>query len=288
MPAAQTLVPDVDLNPVTYVFSGSGPEGKTFQVAVTGSGVTIDDVVVGDWIVRADGLNAEGTIILTGSTAVTVEGETRTEAHITPGPVTGTGSMSIAITWNRSLTADPEVRTEMVDASGNRTVRTVPETVEGRAETVLTGLTSGYYQLSVTLLDGGKTAAGRVETVRIVAGNQTEVLFPFDAINKPGTPIRITTERFTIEWDPPPSDTDFDRYHIYYRPRGTWDWIPLTELSAADGPRLSMDASLLPYGTYEIAVSSSYLGAESDLHSSMDDTADPATGWYVEWIGPGG
>ena len=40
----------------------------------------------------------------------------------------------------------------------------------------------------------------------------------------------------------------------------------------------------LVHGSYEFAVSSvSLTGMESELHTSLDETADPTTGWYLDW-----
>jgi hypothetical protein len=44
---------------------------------------------------------------------------------------------------------------------------------------------------------------------------------------------------------------------------------------------------MLPYGVYEFAVTSvSTDGLESEIHSSLDDNADPAGGWFLDWRAP--
>jgi hypothetical protein len=105
-------------------------------------------------------------------------------------------------------------------------------------------------------------------------------------LNKVGEPISVTTDQFVIAWDPPSDSSSIDSYNVYYRERGTYDWTLLTSVDATSTPELTITESLLPYGTYEMAVTSVASSTESEKHTSMDDNASPTTGWYVEWIGP--
>lgn len=66
-------------------------------------------------------------------------------------------------------------------------------------------------------------------------------------------------------------------------------WRYLGSVDAAGEPSftISVGASSLGYGSYELAVTSvDATGVESARHSSLDWSADPASGWYVNWYGP--
>jgi hypothetical protein len=92
--------------------------------------------------------------------------------------------------------------------------------------------------------------------------------------------IELTDAAFTLVWDEP--QTQVAEYRIYYRPHRRRRWTLL-----ADGlpqPSLTVDTSVMEAGAYEFAVS--YVcteGSESVKHTSLDATADPGVGWYLEW-----
>ena len=106
-------------------------------------------------------------------------------------------------------------------------------------------------------------------------------------------PLQIISksESLTLEWDSPnplhsASVSDVFSYNLYYRPYSTSAWFLLTEVSAEMHPVFEITNDMLNYGLYEFAVSSvSADGTESALHESTDYTANPITGWYVNWIG---
>jgi len=39
----------------------------------------------------------------------------------------------------------------------------------------------------------------------------------------------------------------------------------------------------LQYGVYEFAVTAMYSTGESDYHTSLDTTAQPDVGWFLDW-----
>ena len=85
----------------------------------------------------------------------------------------------------------------------------------------------------------------------------------------------------TLTWDPP--DTPVTAYRIYYSEHEFESWIPLDEIAAAEPPEYEVMHANVGDGSFDFAVTSVYAGQESELHSSLDGTAAPARGWYVEW-----
>ena len=85
-----------------------------------------------------------------------------------------------------------------------------------------------------------------------------------------------------LAWDPP-QETAVTGYRIYYRVLGSHVWQFLDEVTASVSPEYVVESSALPHGMYEFAVSSLDGAEESEFHCSMDDSADPATGWFAVW-----
>jgi hypothetical protein len=106
--------------------------------------------------------------------------------------------------------------------------------------------------------------------------------YPVSSIEA-GERIEITEDTFTIAWDPDPSSGIPDSYRMYFRSRGDEPWSLLSELVPNIEPEFTITQDNLSYGIYEFAVSSVKAGIESDLHTSMDDTANPGTGWFLDW-----
>ncbi|WP_319417155.1 fibronectin type III domain-containing protein [Marispirochaeta aestuarii] len=93
------------------------------------------------------------------------------------------------------------------------------------------------------------------------------------------TPYTVDGDSFTLAWNPSESE-DLLGYNVYYRPHETETWLFLID---SDEAQLEVTSAMLPGGDYEFAVSSYTATEESDLHTSLDETANPDTGWYLVW-----
>ena len=100
----------------------------------------------------------------------------------------------------------------------------------------------------------------------------------------------INSEYIQLEWDPPPVNEEYDflpvvSYKIYYRIHGMNDWILLDLIPAEQNPKYTIYHSDLGNGSYDFAVSAVQISdSESQLHSSLDISADPVGGWYIIWL----
>jgi hypothetical protein len=282
----QTVLPEQDMQVEDYTLMGSGPDGESFEVQSTDTTEEITNLEAGDWSIEAHGLNASGFLVTQGAVDTTLEPDTMNSTQVATDPVDGSGSLTITAEWNDSHTVSPTVEATIIDAYGNENAVSVPITSAGQASTTLSSVPAGYHRLSVRLLDQGTVVMGAGESVRIAADGTTTAVLSLADLNKVGEPISVTTDQFVIAWDPPSDSSSIDSYNVYYRERGTYDWTLLTNVDATSTPELTITESLLPYGTYEMAVTSVASSTESEKHTSMDDNASPSTGWYVEWIGP--
>ena len=95
----------------------------------------------------------------------------------------------------------------------------------------------------------------------------------------------------TLAWDPPLTDipnrpTEVAAYQIYYREHCTCDWLLIGEIPASRHPEYTIDYSRIDAGLYDFAVRAITVDDRaSPLHTSLDSSADPVSGWYVLWIG---
>ena len=94
--------------------------------------------------------------------------------------------------------------------------------------------------------------------------------------------IEVTADQFSLHWEA--SLDPVNEYRLYRRVHGESEWVLL--VIGLNSPQATITQAELAFGQYDFAVSYvSVSGAESDLHSSLDDTADPHTGWYLDWTG---
>jgi len=103
--------------------------------------------------------------------------------------------------------------------------------------------------------------------------------------------IVVKGNSFSFAWDPGvpeiPNDPNFVvRYNVYYRVHGSYFWRFLTDIKSTGSPECLITDELMDYGRYDFAVSAvNEQGETSTLHSSLDSTANPFCGWYINWIG---
>ena len=282
----QTVVPDTDMQPAEYSLVGTGPDGETFTLDTQDGSGEIDGLTEGEWSVEAVGENDGGFLVVQGEASTQLEADEVTSIEIPVTPVDGVGTVSISAEWDPELLVSSDIAATMTDAFGHETTVDLSMTAPGAAQAEVSGVPAGYHRLFVQLLDGGSVVTGAGESVRVVAEATTSVVLPFADLNKVGTPIHIAADQFVLAWDPPQDESTVDNYRVYARLRGEYGWTLIGEVGASSSPTFTVDSSILSYGTYEIAVSTVAGSAESEKHTSMDDNAEPNTGWYVEWVGP--
>jgi hypothetical protein len=100
--------------------------------------------------------------------------------------------------------------------------------------------------------------------------------------------IEITENSVTLAWDAPSQDIDF--YRVLFRIHGAVppaSWLVLEEnLSANPSPEYTVNNADVGNGIFDFGVVAKDMEAgteESALHSSLDTTAQPDTGWYLIW-----
>ncbi len=93
----------------------------------------------------------------------------------------------------------------------------------------------------------------------------------------------ITDDIINIAWDIN-SAGPVEEYKIYYSPHEEANWNFLDTIESTQYS-YTLHHSVIGDGSWDFAVSSvDETGAESSMHSSLDQNAHPATGWYVLWL----
>jgi hypothetical protein len=107
-----------------------------------------------------------------------------------------------------------------------------------------------------------------------------------------GEPTQILYKQplLTLAWDPPVTDfpgspTEIATYQVFYQEHGSNYWILLDEVPADRHPQCTIAHDRLKDGLYDFAIRAiTVSGQVSPLHTSLDSSADPISGWYVFWV----
>jgi hypothetical protein len=95
-------------------------------------------------------------------------------------------------------------------------------------------------------------------------------------------PARVVrADQAVLAWDPPAEDVE--QYELYYRLHGESDWVLLDTVPASPNPQYTISYEDFGDGEFEFGVVSVRGTAESAMHTSLDSSADPRTGWYLRW-----
>jgi hypothetical protein len=86
----------------------------------------------------------------------------------------------------------------------------------------------------------------------------------------------------TLAWDPPAGDVS--SYKVFCREHGASTWSLLAEIPAQTDPAITLHQADFGNGSFDFGVEAlADTGAESPMHTSLDATAQPASGWYLTW-----
>ena len=95
--------------------------------------------------------------------------------------------------------------------------------------------------------------------------------------------VLSSAEEVTLAWDPPPSE--IATYKIFYRSHESGTWILFDEIPADDNPEYTLYHGDFGNGDYDFGVVAVDTETEeSAMHTSLDDTAQPETGWFLSWV----
>ena len=188
--AGRSILPDINMDPVEYQISGSGPEGAVFETSTTGGDTFINSLAIGEWLISVTALNTEGVRIGYGESIVIIEGSKLVSVAINIQPLTGTGTLTLSVIWPDAEVTDPGLTALLTD-SGGATQSLIFNMGTGTAEYSNNAIAAGYYTLSLQLSEGEDVLAGVVDTVRIVQDAETVGTYSFTDLNHPTGDVDI-------------------------------------------------------------------------------------------------
>ena len=222
-------------------------------------------------------------LVAVGEGSVVVDGEGMSDIVIELAPATAGGMIDFSVIWNPELVLTPTTEVFLTSGAGEQISLNATE-IAGEANFNQNGIPSGFYTLQVFLKDQGIYVMGAVETVEIKDGIQSSLNFDFSEINKVGQAVTVNNDSFTVAWENDAEASTIDEFRIYTREHGSQGWTLLDTIPGTEPLEFTVTTAILTKGNWDFAVSTLSDTTESELHTSMDDTAIPTTGWYVEWI----
>ena len=188
--ASRSLLPNIDMDPALYQISGSGPDGASFTTSSSGEDSYINGLTIGEWQISVTAMNTVGDPIGYGENTVLIEGSMQSSIIIDIVPLTGTGTLTLSVNWPEAEVANPGFTGVLTDSAGvSQSLVFIIGT--GKADFTNTGITAGYYTLSLQLFDGEDVIAGLVDTVRIVQDAETIGTYSFTDLNHPTGDVEI-------------------------------------------------------------------------------------------------
>jgi|GEM_PF-1978003 len=164
----RSILPDFDMDISRYDVRGTGPDGATFSVSTMESSVTIDDIVLGTWVIEVDGLNAEGTLIGFGQGETTLVNSLGTTCYITIRPLAGEGALALTVTWG-DYEGTVQITSQLISRISGATPIPVEFNIGTDSATYTNNaIPTGYYDLTLVISNGVRDIGGAMETVRIV------------------------------------------------------------------------------------------------------------------------
>ncbi len=203
-PQSRTLQPDDELVADSYRVVGTGPDGKSLDLTVSGgNSIQLDSMEIGDWNFIVEAFNADNYLFSRGSVDVTIEAGVLAEETVRLSLLQSTGSFSLSIEVPESMSATPYVvGTLQTDQQSDIPLSFSSEAGSAgyskHSALLDNSVPAGYYTLSVTVYDDDRMLndpsryTGFADSVRILEGLTTAGTFTLN--NAPGNEVTLNIE----------------------------------------------------------------------------------------------
>ncbi|NBF40525.1 MAG: hypothetical protein GVY14_08915 [Spirochaetes bacterium] len=190
----QSLLPDLDMDVDSYVVSGSGPDGASFERTTAGGLIVVEELTTGFWVIDVVGYNLDGVDVASGSGETIISAGETSQLTVAVRPYEGPGTLRVSVTWPDADVTDPSVVASLVASDGTSTSLPFDISGAGQATYESVDTAAGYYTLSVQVLDAGIAVAGAAEATRVAAGATTSGTIAFNTVNPPTGDTDITID----------------------------------------------------------------------------------------------
>lgn len=181
--ASRMLLPNIDMNPGYYLIKGAGPFSEVFSVTTPPQTTQVDGLTVGEWTITITVYNSVHIPIGVGTATTNVADNAASTVSITVSPFDGEGTLDLTVNWIDSEVERPELIATLTPLVGaSRDLNFVVS--QGSATFNAADIPTGYYTLSLKLLNNGIPTMGATELVRIIKDMTTTGSYTFDSVNQ--------------------------------------------------------------------------------------------------------
>ena len=182
--AARMIEPGVDTTIASYDLTGTGPDSASFNVPGFESSTYSNNLLaIGTWEITVLGRNLDGEII--GAVTDTFEvrsGET-TSITLTLRPITGTGVISITVSWPDGSLPEPSIVATVDRPDGILAQEVVfEEGLDGHSFVWEDAdAATGYHTVLFEVFSGAESVTGGGDVIRVLNDTTTQFTFEYTA-----------------------------------------------------------------------------------------------------------
>jgi len=179
----------MDMHPAVYDVSGSGPLGHFFSLSISGGTAQVPRLSSGQWTITVTAKNKNLQGIGQGSGVVAILPSQISSLAISIAALSGNGTISLTVLLPSGLVASTLSAT-LAPSAGTA----IPLAfVAGASDATCYNpfIPSGYYTISLRLIDGGTLRAEAVDIIRIVGQGMTQGVVNFSSATDPAQPIHV-------------------------------------------------------------------------------------------------
>jgi len=201
---SRTLQPDVDLVADSYRVVGTGPDGRSLDLIVSGgSSIQLDSLEIGDWNFIVEAFTADSYLFSRGSVDVTVQAGVLAQETVILSILQNTGSFSLSIEVPETMSDTPFlIGTLQSDLQADIPLSFSTESGSAgfskHSAFIDNSIPAGYYTLSVIVYDDEEMLndpsryTGFADSVRILDGLTTTGIFTLN--DAPGNELTLNIE----------------------------------------------------------------------------------------------
>ncbi len=165
------------LNIQTFVIYTTGPDGKSgIQKTVYSDSTTLEGLKIGEWTIRVEGKNTEGTIIATGENKIMLSSANNLiEVSLTD--LYGKGNLDLEFRWDNKRITNTKLEASMKAQGSDEVIALSDKLIKDSDYTYslqMSSLDSGSYVMTGSLYSENTKVGGFTEAIRISNGVTTK------------------------------------------------------------------------------------------------------------------
>ncbi len=165
------------LNIQTFVIYTTGPDGKSgIQKTVYSDSTTLEGLKIGEWTIRVEGKNNDGTIIATGENKIMLSAANNLiEVSLTD--LYGKGNLDLEFRWDNNRITNTKLEASMKAQGSDEVIMLTDKLIKNSDYTYslqMSSLDAGSYVMTGSLYSDSTKVGGFTEAIRISNGVTTK------------------------------------------------------------------------------------------------------------------